>query len=284
VRLTETIAELRAASAGRRDIHLVPTMGNLHDGHLSLVSIARSRGGLTVASIFVNPLQFAPDEDYANYPRTLERDCEQLAAVGCDIVFAPSVVEMYPEPQVFTVRPAAGLADILEGHARPGFFTGVCTVVLKLFNIVQPHAAVFGKKDYQQLLVITEMVRQLALPIEIIPAQIIRDANGLALSSRNGYFDGHQRIEAAQLYVTLRNVAQEVRAGRTDWRKLESAALASLRAHGWRPDYVAIRRQCDLGAPSPHPPSWRAPLPGEPLTVLGAATLGETRLIDNVDV
>jgi len=279
VRLIETIAELRAASSGRRDIHLVPTMGNMHGGHLSLVGIARSRGGLTVASIFVNPLQFAPHEDYANYPRTLERDCEQLAAVGCDIVFAPSVAEMYPGPQAYTVRPSAALADILEGHARPGFFTGVCTVVLKLFNIVQPHAAVFGKKDYQQLLVITEMVRQLALPIEIIAAETVRDANGLALSSRNGYFDGHQRIEAAQLYATLRNVAQEVRAGRTDWRKLESAARASLTARGWRPDYVAIRRQSDLGELSPH-----APLPGEPLTVLGAATLGETRLIDNVDV
>ena len=249
-------------------------MGNLHQGHLSLVRIAHSRGGLTVASIFVNPLQFAPQEDFANYPRTLERDCAQLAAVGCDIVFAPSAREMYPRMQTYTVRPSPALADTLEGSSRPGFFTGVCTVVLKLFNVVRPRAAVFGKKDYQQLLIITEMVRQFAMPIEIIPAETVRDANGLALSSRNGYLEGGQAAEAAQLYATLSKLAQEVRAGRTDWRGMEEAARASLAARGRRPDYVAIRRQADLGDPKL----------GEALTVLGAAALEQTRLIDNVDV
>lgn len=274
MRLIETTAELRAAISGRRDVDLVPTMGNLHEGHLSLVRIARSRGGLTVASIFVNPLQFAPQEDFANYPRTLERDCEQLAAVGCDIVFAPSAREMYPQPQAYTVRPSSALADILEGSARPGFFSGVCTVVLKLFNLLQPRSAVFGKKDYQQLLVIKDMVLQFALPVEIVAAETVRDANGLALSSRNGYLEGDQAVEAAQLYLALRKVAHEVQAGRTDWRRMEEAACASLAARGWHPDYVAIRRQSDLSHPER----------GGDLTVLGAAALGQTRLIDNVDV
>ena len=259
-------------------------MGNLHEGHLSLVRIARGRGGLTVASIFVNPLQFAPQEDYSNYPRSLERDCEQLASVGCDIVFAPSVGDMYPRAQAYTVHPAPALADILEGSSRPGFFTGVCTVVLKIFNVVQPRAAVFGKKDYQQLLIITDMVRQFALPVDVIPADTIRDANGLALSSRNGYLEGRQAIEAAQLYAVLRKTADAVRAGRSDLRNLEEAARASLAARGWRPDYVAIRRQSDLGEPALGTPAAVDPSQIEPLTVMGAATLGGTRLIDNVDV
>jgi len=171
-------------------------MGNLHEGHLSLVRIARERDGMAVASIFVNPLQFAPHEDFAKYPRTLERDCELLAAGGCDLVFAPSEQEVYPNPQVYKVHPPSRLADILEGHVRPGFFTGVCTVVLKLFNMVQPAAAVFGKKDYQQLLVVRNLVQQLALPIEIVPAETIRDYSGLALSSRNGYLNDIERVEA----------------------------------------------------------------------------------------
>jgi pantoate--beta-alanine ligase len=274
VQLVQTIADLRAALRPPRDIILVPTMGNLHDGHLSLVRIARQREGLVVASIFVNPLQFAPHEDFKKYPRTLEHDCKHLADAGCGIVFAPDVEEMYPEAQEFGVQPPAGLADILEGSARPGFFTGVCTVVLKLFGIVGPNAAVFGKKDYQQLLVITKMVRQFALPIEIIAAETIRDASGLALSSRNGYLNEQQRIDAVQLYAALRNIAGEVRAGRTDWRPLEESAYDILRSRGWRPDYVAIRRQADLGEP----------VQGEPMVVLGAAKLGGTRLIDAVDV
>ena len=274
MQLVQTIADLRAALRRSRDINLVPTMGNLHQGHLSLVRIARQREGLVVASIFVNPLQFAPHEDFKKYPRTLEHDCELLAGAGCDIVFAPGVEEMYPEAQEFSVQPPAGLADILEGSARPGFFTGVCTVVLKLFGIVAPSAAVFGKKDYQQLLVIAKMVRQFALPIEIIPAETIRDASGLALSSRNGYLNEQQRLEAVQLHEALRNIAGEVRAGRADWRQLEESATDHLRARGWDPDYVAIRRQADLGQPTAR----------VPMVVLGAARLGGTRLIDAEEV
>lgn len=274
MRIIQTIADLRIALSGRRDINFVPTMGNLHEGHLSLVRVARQRTGLVIASIFVNQLQFAPHEDFATYPRTLERDCELLSRGGCDIVFAPSVQEMYPEAQEYKVHPPAALADILEGSFRPGFFIGVCTVVLKLFGIVQPAAAVFGKKDYQQLLVIKNMVRQLALPMEIIPAETVRDVSGLALSSRNGYLNESQRIEAVRLSGALRQVANNVQSGRTDWQHLERSAFESLTARGWTPDYVAIRQRSDLRVPS------------EPaaLVVLGAARLGGTRLIDNLEI
>jgi pantoate--beta-alanine ligase len=269
-----SIADLRARLAGQSDVCLVPTMGNLHAGHLSLVRLARARHQCVVASIFVNPLQFAPHEDFATYPRTLERDCELLSSGGCDVVFAPSPREMYPQAQTYTVAPPAALADTLEGAFRPGFFTGVCTVVLKLFNIVQPRAAVFGKKDYQQLLVVENMVRQLFLPIEILRGETIRTNEGLALSSRNGYLDEAQRDEATQLSASLRMVAEEVRAGLGDWARIEHAALDSLRGRGWRPDYVAIRRRADLGPPEPQ----------AELIVLGAATLGATRLIDNLEL
>jgi pantoate--beta-alanine ligase len=260
--------------AGSQNVTLVPTMGNLHEGHLSLVRIARERDGVVVASIFVNRLQFAPHEDFAKYPRTLERDCELLAAGGCDVVFAPSEQEVYPEPQVYKVHPPARLADILEGHVRPGFFTGVCTVVLKLFNMVQPAAAVFGKKDYQQLLVIRHLVQQLALPIEIVPAETIRDSSGLALSSRNGYLNDIGRVEAAELNAVLNGVAAALKTNRTDWAALEREATDVLTGRGWRPDYVAIRNQADLLAPTP----------GDGLVVLAAAKLAGTRLIDNVEV
>ena len=249
-------------------------MGNLHDGHLSLLRIARQRAGLVVASVFVNRLQFAPHEDFATYPRTLERDCELLAAGGCDVVFAPAEREIYPEPQEYQVHAPARLAGILEGVYRPGFFTGVCTVVLKLFNMVQPSAAVFGKKDYQQLLVIREMVRQLALPIDVVSAETVRDASGLALSSRNGYLSEEQRREATQLSLVLARVADHVRSGRSDWPALEKEAAGALAARGWNPDYVAIRRRGDLGEPSA----------GERLVVLGAAALAGTRLIDNLEI
>ena len=253
---------------------LVPTLGNLHAGHLSLIDIARGRGAPVVASIFVNRLQFAPHEDYSTYPRTFERDCELLAAGGCDIVFAPDDQEVYPEAQGFMVHPPRELAGILEGEVRPQFFAGVCTVVLKLFNMVRPALAVFGKKDYQQLLVIRGMVRQLALPIEIVPAEIVRDTGGLALSSRNGYLSDAERAEAAQLHACLSWVAAQIKAGRSDWPALESAARDSLSARGWQPDYVAVRRQSDL----------REPSAGVPLVVLAAARLGGTRLIDNLEV
>jgi pantoate--beta-alanine ligase len=249
-------------------------MGNLHEGHLSLARIARGRGGFVVASVFVNRLQFAPHEDFATYPRTLERDFELLSAVGCDIVFAPEEEDIYPEPQEYKVHPPAHLADILEGAVRPGFFTGVCTIVLKLFSAVQPRSVVFGKKDYQQLLVIRGMVRQLMLPIKLVPAEIVRAPTGLALSSRNGYLTDLQRIEAGQLHATLAKAAAAVKSGAFDFAVLEREASDALTARGWGVDYIAIRRQSDLGEPSS----------GDRLVVLGAARLGGTRLIDNQEI
>ncbi|MGH8337852.1 MAG: pantoate--beta-alanine ligase [Gammaproteobacteria bacterium] len=274
MQVISTVAELRAALDHKRNVVLVPTMGNLHAGHLSLLKIASAHGGPVVASIFVNPLQFAPHEDYAQYPRTFERDCGLLAASGCDIVFAPGDSEMYPEPQSYTVQPPPDIAGILEGAVRPGFFTGVCTVVLKLFGMVQPAAAVFGKKDYQQFLVLRSMVRQLALPIDMIAAETVREASGLALSSRNGYLEIAQRAEAVQLHATLASLAAAVRSGRTDWHRLESDAVDSLAARGWEPDYVAVRRRSDLLPPSID----------EPLVALAAAKLAGTRLIDNLEI
>jgi pantoate--beta-alanine ligase len=275
MRVIHTLAELRTALAGQRQIAFVPTMGNLHDGHLSLVALARQRGGPVVASIFVNRLQFQPHEDFDTYPRTLERDCNLLQDAGCDIVFAPSERELYPEPQGYMVHPPAGLADILEGAFRPGFFVGVSTVVLKLFNCVQPAAAVFGKKDYQQLMVIRRMVRQLALPIDIVAGETSRAPDGLALSSRNGYLSATERAEAPRLAQVLRQTAQHLAAGGpAQAAALEEAAMAALRAHGWVPDYVAIRRREDLGTPQA----------GDALVVLAAARLGSTRLIDNLEL
>ena len=284
MQIIQTIAELRAATMNRRRLVLVPTMGNLHAGHLSLVNVARERGDFVMTSIFVNRLQFAPHEDFATYPRTFERDCELLSASGCDAVFAPSEREVYPEAQGYTVHPPPELADILEGQVRPGFFTGVCTVVLKLFNMVRPAAAVFGKKDYQQLLVVRSMVRQLALPIEIVAAETVRDSGGLALSSRNGYLDGPQRTEAVHLHAALFKLAAAARSGRRDWQTLEREAQAFLSARGWRPDYVAIRQQSDLREPSSLEPSSREPSISEPLVALAAARLGSTRLIDNLEI
>jgi len=270
-----TIAELRCALGAGAAPVFVPTMGNLHDGHLGLVRQAARHKRPVVASVFVNRLQFAPHEDFDRYPRTLARDCELLEAAGCNVVFAPDEREMYPEPQGFTVQPPAGLADVLEGHFRPGFFTGVCTVVLKLFNCVQPRVAVFGKKDYQQLMVIRQMARQLALPIDIVGGETSRANDGLALSSRNGYLDAVQRAEAPALYAALCSVRDALRAGSAGFAALEEEALATLRSRGWQPDYVAVRRRADLAAPGAS---------GEPLVVLAAARLGATRLIDNVEV
>lgn len=274
MQVISTVAELRSVLSSERRVVLVPTMGNLHAGHLSLVEIARKHGDRVVTSIFVNPLQFAPHEDYAKYPRTFERDCELLADMGCDLVFAPSVAAMYPEPQGYMVQPPADIAEILEGAVRPGFFTGVCTVVLKLFGMVQPAAAVFGKKDYQQFLVLARMVRQLALPIDMIAAETVREASGLALSSRNSYLQAAERAEAVQLQATLARLAAAVRSGRSDWQRLEREAMDSLAARGWQPDYVAVRRRGDL-----LPPTGR-----EPLVALAAAKLAGTRLIDNLEI
>jgi pantoate--beta-alanine ligase len=274
MRIIHTIADLRQALAGVHGVAFVPTMGNLHAGHLSLVKLAKASGGPVVASIFVNRLQFAPHEDFDTYPRTFENDCELLRSVGCNFVFAPNEAELYPEPQAFKVQPPAELADILEGHFRPGFFTGVCTVVLKLFNCVQPRVAVFGKKDYQQLMVIRRMVQQLALPIEIVAGETTRADDGLALSSRNGYLGAAQREEAVTLPRLLKAIADDVRRGRHDWAGMEDAALRTLEARGWKPDYVAVRRRTDLAAPAT----------GDALVVLAAAKLGSTRLIDNLEL
>ncbi|WP_281915614.1 pantoate--beta-alanine ligase [Caldimonas thermodepolymerans] len=280
MRIVHTIPELRQALAGATATALVPTMGNLHEGHLSLLKLARERGGPVVASIFVNRLQFAPHEDFDSYPRTFERDCDLLRSVGCNVVFAPREEDLYPEPQVYRVQPPAELADILEGAFRPGFFNGVCTVVLKLFNCVQPRVAVFGKKDYQQLLVIRRMVQQLALPVEIVAGETARAPDGLALSSRNSYLSEAERAEAVRLSMTLRDIQRRLRNGETaELAALEQAAMEELRARGWTPDYVAIRRQRDLLPPTPQE---RAA--GEPLVVLGAARLGRTRLIDNLEI
>ena len=241
-------------------------MGNLHTGHLSLVRMARAQGSPVVVSIFVNRLQFGPTDDFDQYPRTVGEDCELLENEGCDILFAPKESEIYPDLYPFRVQPPAAIANILEGQFRPGFFTGVCTVVLKLFHLVQPRAAIFGKKDYQQLLIIRSMVEQLALPIEILGAPIVRDATGLALSSRNHYLNSAQREEAAQLHAKLRSVATAISTGRPNWRHLEREAVGALTARGWKPDYVAIRRQADLGSPATDCP----------LMVLAAARLGTT--------
>ena len=276
--VVHTIADLRHALAGNIRTAFVPTMGNLHAGHLDLLRLAREHGQRTVASIFVNRLQFAPHEDFERYPRTLARDCEQLAAAGCDIVFAPDEAELYPEPQTFKVAPQPELADILEGRFRPGFFVGVCTVVLKLFNCVQPDVAIFGKKDYQQWLVLRAMVRQFALPIEVVGAETVRAEDGLALSSRNGYLSESERGQALALSAALRGLAGAVRGGQHDLAAQEAAALAALRVRGWAPDYLCVRRRSDLQAPS------AAQLAaGEPLVALGAARLGQTRLIDNLE-
>ena len=290
--IVHTLADLRRTLQGAHCRAFVPTMGNLHAGHLKLMRTARTAANahnhssvavgraLTVASIFVNRLQFAPHEDFDSYPRTFERDCELLEANGCDVVFAPSEKELYPETQVFKVHPPAELADILEGAFRPGFFVGVCTVVHKLFNIVQPNMAVFGKKDYQQLMVIRRMVQQMALPIEIIGSDTERADDGLALSSRNGYLNAEERAEAVQLSIALKGLAAAARAGNANGQldvvAAETAAMETLRARGWAPDYITLRRQHDL-----------SPVTGpcaEPLVVLGAAKLGKTRLIDNLEV
>jgi pantoate--beta-alanine ligase len=252
----------------------VPTMGHLHDGHIQLINIAKPRATCTVVSIFVNRLQFGPREDFDRYPRTLEADAGRLESAGVDVVFAPDEREIYPEPQTFVVEPS-DLQYVLEGAHRPGHFRGVATVVLKLFNLVMPHSAIFGKKDYQQYLVLRDMVRQFALPIEIIPAETVRAPDGLALSSRNMYLSAQERAEAPRLHQVLSAVCAELKGGARDFQRMDQQAMTELLRHGWQPDYVAVRRQADL-----HPPTER----DRELVVLGAARLGRTRLIDNVEL
>lgn len=276
MKVLHTIADLRAALPGPQACAFVPTMGNLHDGHLALVRQAKAHGLPVVASIFVNRLQFAPHEDFDRYPRTLARDSELLAGAGCDLVFAPDEREMYPQPQAYKVQPDAVIADILEGHFRPGFFTGVCTVVMKLFTIVQPRVAVFGKKDYQQLMVIRRMAEQFALPVTIEGGETRRSELGLALSSRNGYLSEAELAEALALSQALRELSAAYRAQPAALTELEARAAASLSARGWKPDYLTVRRRGDLQPPT-------AADAQAPLVVLGAARLGNTRLIDNLE-
>ena len=255
-------------------------MGNLHEGHLALMKLARQHGDPVVASIFVNRLQFAPGEDFERYPRTLQDDIKKLQRdrdVYC--LFAPDERELYPEPQNYRVQPPQELGDILEGEHRPGFFGGVSTVVLKLFSCVQPGVAVFGKKDYQQLMVIRNMCRQFQLPVEILAHETVRAEDGLALSSRNVYLQPHERAEAPQLYAALQLVQQKLRAGELDTNKLGNEAANALQSRGWQVDYIAIRRQRDLNKPTQQDLA-----AAEPLVVLAAAKLGATRLIDNLEL
>ena len=273
-----TAADLTEVLGHFKRVSFVPTMGNLHEGHLSLCRIARAHGDAVVTSIFVNRLQFGPNEDFDRYPRTLDDDINRLEREGVDVLFNPMEHEMYPTPQVYRVQPPA-LAEELEGASRPGFFNGVCTVVLKLFSMVQPTSAVFGKKDRQQLKIVRGMVQQFNMPIQIIPAETVRAPDGLALSSRNTYLSPAERAEAPSLYRVLRRIADAIADGRTDYANLEAAGRMELAHRGWKVDYVAVRH--GLALRIPHPEGYDHP---NLLIVLGAAKLGATRLIDNVDV
>jgi len=304
MKIVRTVAELRAQLRGQLRTAFVPTMGNLHEGHLSLMRVAARLGDPVVASIFVNRLQFTPNEDFDQYPRTFEADCEKLEREGVYVLFAPDENELYPVPQEYRVSPPTGLGDILEGEFRPGFFTGVTTVVLKLFNCVQPMVAVFGKKEYQQLMVFRRMAEQFALPTEIVPAETVRAPDGLALSSRNGYLSPEDRARAPMLHEVLRDTVQalqvnsvamrsgtdsssvktnsQTQSGSDTWPQAlaaEQKAIDRLSGLGWVPDYVAVRRRSDL-----LPPSLTDVANATPLVVLAAARLGATRLIDNLEV
>lgn len=279
MKVVRSIDELRDQLRGQTRAAFVPTMGNLHEGHLSLMRLAKVHGDPVVASIFVNRLQFGPNEDFDKYPRTLQDDIDKLQKENVYVLFAPDERELYPEPQTYRVSPPHDLGDILEGEFRPGFFVGVTTVVLKLFSCVQPRVAVFGKKDYQQLMIVRNMCRQFALPVEILPHETVRDADGLALSSRNAYLSPAERAEAPQLIATLRDVQEKVHAGGQGLDAIEQAAVAHLNARGWKVDYVSIRKRADLKAPTPGEHA-----AGAPLVVLAAAKLGVTRLIDNLEI
>jgi pantoate--beta-alanine ligase len=279
MKIITTIEELRDQLSGQLRTAFVPTMGNLHEGHLSLMRLARKHGDPVVASIFVNRLQFGPNEDFEKYPRTFHADVEKLEKEGVYVLFAPTEKDLYPEPQEFRVRPPDGIGNTLEGEFRPGFFGGVTTVVLKLFSCVQPRVAVFGKKDYQQLMIVRSMCSQFALPTSIIAAETWRADDGLALSSRNMYLSTEERAEAPQLYKALNFVADEMRAGHQDVFSLEHQAVDMLAQRGWKPDYVSIRKRVDL-----QPPTAGDLAEGEPLVVLAAAKLGTTRLIDNLEI
>jgi len=289
MKIVTDIQELRDQLRGQNRASFVPTMGNLHEGHLSLMRIARQHGDPVIASIFVNRLQFGPHEDFDQYPRTLEADAEKLEKEGVYVLFAPSEKVLYPEPQEYRVDPPKQLGDILEGEFRPGFFKGVCTVVLKLFSCVQPRVAVFGKKDYQQLMIIRQMAHQFALPVEIVAGETIRADDGLALSSRNAYLSAAERTEAPHLQTSLQELrhavldtmhhASPMKPLDQSLRELEKKTTDALTQRGWQPDYIAIRKRTDLLAPSNEDL-----LAKKELVILAAAKLGKTRLIDNLEV
>ena len=280
MKIVRTVQELRDQLHGQNRIAFVPTMGNLHDAHLSLMQMARCHGDPVVASIFVNRLQFGPNEDFDRYPRTLLDDIEKLQRQNqVYVLFAPNESELYPEPQNYRVQPPTDLGDILEGEFRPGFFNGVTTVVLKLFSCVQPRVAVFGKKDYQQLMIVRRMCRQFCLPTEIIAHETVREADGLAMSSRNRFLDAAERAIAPQLYRELQRLRERFLAGERGLAGLEAAARDALAAAAWVPDYVSVRRQADLGMPAAEDLEAQVPL-----VVLAAARLGATRLIDNLEI
>lgn len=280
MKVVHTIEELRDHLRGQNRVSFVPTMGNLHEGHLSLMKMARQHGDPVVASIFVNPLQFGPNEDFNRYPRTLPDDIAKLERErDVYVLFAPDEREMYPEPQSYRVQPPDDLGDILEGEFRPGFFGGVSTVVLKLLSCVQPRVAVFGKKDYQQLMVVRQMCRQFQLPVDILAHETVRAEDGLALSSRNRFLSPEDRAEAPALYAALQSIKQRVVAGEQDLAAIEGDTTQALDARGWQVDYLAVRRQRDLLRPEVAEIT-----AGEPLVVLAAAKLGATRLIDNLEL
>ncbi len=280
MKIVHTVEELRDQLRGQNRVAFVPTMGNLHEGHLTLMRTARQHGDPVVASIFVNRLQFGPNEDFDKYPRTLENDIEKLENLrDVYVLFAPNERELYPEPQTYRVQPPDDLGGILEGEYRPGFFEGVSTVVLKLFSCVQPQVAVFGKKDYQQLMIVRSMCRQFQLPVNILAHETVRADDGLALSSRNVYLSADERSEAPKLYAQLQRIRSAILDGECDTAKLEAQARESLAASGWKIDYIAVRRQRDLLEPS-----CQEVQAGEPLVVLAAAKLGATRLIDNLEI
>ncbi len=275
MQIHSSIPAMRAARQRHGRVAFVPTMGNLHAGHIALMTEARAHAECVVASIFVNRLQFGPNDDFDRYPRTFQADCEQLATAGVDLLFAPGEAELYPEAQQYHVDPPE-IQHQLDGEFRPGHFRGVATVVLKLFNVVQPQVALFGKKDYQQLMVLRNMTRQLALPIEIVGGETVRAEDGLALSSRNAYLSAAERAEAPRLQRILSGVRTAVLGGERNFARLEREAVSELERHGWKTDYVALRRQSDLQVPRASD--------AQPLVVLAASRLGAARLIDNVEV
>lgn len=274
MQLVHSVSALRDALKAQTTTALVPTMGNLHAGHLSLIKLAQQHGQPVVASIFVNPLQFGPGEDFERYPRTLDADCEKLAVAGCDLVFAPDVSALYPQPQTFTVEPSPAFTNDLCGACRPGHFSGVATVVLKLFNLVQPRTALFGRKDYQQLLLVRELVKQFNLPIEIVGGDTLREPDGLAMSSRNGFLSPVQRVQAGGLFRELNALIQATLRGERDFGALSATATKHLKMAGWSVDYVAVRDADTLRA---------ADTATRRIVALAAAWLGQTRLIDNIE-